>query len=93
MNRIQIFVETVRHAQIAAPSLELMLLLGILTLSLVFRAVRIGLLCAYLFAFRWGWLFVNETLAKKDSFFLQAYAFLGVFVLILGIIGMMHNDT
>jgi hypothetical protein len=93
MNRVQIFVETVRHAQIAAPSLELMLLLGILTLSLVFRAIRTGLLIAYLFAFRWGWIFVSETLAQKDTVYLQAYAFLGVFVMILGIIGMMHGEN
>lgn len=93
MTRLQVFIDTVRHAQIVAPSLELMLLLGLLMIALVFRAVRVGLTIAYLFAFRWGWLFVNETLAKKDALFMQAYVFLGITVLVLGVIGMMHENT
>ncbi len=93
MNRLQLFVETVRHAQIVAPSMELMILLGILTVALVCRAVRIGLTAAYLFAFRWGWLFVSENLAKKDIVYLQAYVLLGVFVLVLGLIGMMRENS
>lgn len=93
MNRLQIFIDTVRHTQIAAPSLELMLLLGILTIALIFRAVRVGLTAAYLFTFRWGWLFISETLAKKDAVFMQVYIFLGVIVFILGLIGMMRENS
>lgn len=93
MTEIQILLDSIQRVEVAVPSAELMILLGLLTVALVFRAVRTGLLIAYLFAFRWGWLFFAESLAQRDVVFMQGYAAFGVLALILGILGMLQSES
>ncbi len=47
-------------ASISLPVMEITGLITIVSLCLVFRYNRIGLVTAYLFAYRWGWLFVSS---------------------------------
>lgn len=89
---MQEFLHVIRSAQVSAPSLELMLLLAVLALALVFRATRLGLFVAYIFVYRWGWLFFNETFGKDQRMYLQWYTVLGAVVAVLGIISLLTQD-
>jgi hypothetical protein len=46
---------TLSNSQLTLPAFELVLFMGLLSLSLLFRYSRTGIFVAYLFAFRWGW--------------------------------------
>ena len=46
------FFHVLQTTQITTPSLELMLLMVLLTITLVFKATRIGLMTAFLFVYR-----------------------------------------
>jgi hypothetical protein len=48
-------VRTLSNSQLTLPAFELVLFMGLLSLSLLFRYSRTGIFVAYLFAFRWGW--------------------------------------
>ena len=60
------FLQIVQQTHVPIPTIELLVLLIILTVSLVFKSTRIGLLMAYLFVFRWGWLFIQETFQRTE---------------------------
>ncbi len=79
------------NARLDLPALEVTSLLVILAFCLVFRMTRTGLIIAYLFAYRWGWMVI---VGNEESNMLW-YLIFGVAVGILTVIGMMrtpHND-
>jgi hypothetical protein len=81
------FLTLVRNATITLPAVELTLLLGLLTLTLVFRMARTGLMVGYLFVYYWGWnLFVGHR-----SEFMIAYLVFGGGVGVLTVIGMLRG--
>jgi len=78
------FMTVVKTATITLPAAELTALLLVLTICLVFRFTRIGLITAYLFAYKWGWaLFV-----LKYPHFLMAYLIFGFAVGIVTVSGL-----
>lgn len=77
----------IKNATITLPVLEVTVLLAVLTCCMVFRFTRIGLLTAYLFTYRWGWLFFIGQSQK----FLVAYLLFGSIVAILTVIGMLQS--
>lgn len=78
------FLAIVRDATITLPAVELTMLLGLLTLTLVFRLARTGLLASYMFVYYWGWsLFVGHR-----PKFMVGYLVFGGAVAILTAIGM-----
>jgi hypothetical protein len=90
MDQFQEFLDTLRHTQVAAPSIEIIFLLALLAICLVFRATRIGLLVAYLFVYRWGWLFIAQTFGQEANTYLSGYAVFGVLVIALTVISMVR---
>ena len=82
------FLEIAKQTNVPIPTLELLALLIILTVSLVFKSTRSGLLMAYLFVFRWGWLFFHETFRDQHETFLISYLAFGVLVTVLSVIMM-----
>ena len=54
------FLDTVMLADITLPFYEVALMLGVLTFSFLFRSYRFGLLAAFLFVFRLGWVFFES---------------------------------
>ena len=85
------FLEVVRHAQITMPSLEVMLLFILLSLTLLLRANRIGLVAAYLFVYRWGWIFFQESFGRDQLAFQYSYILMGGIVLVLSVISMFRG--
>jgi hypothetical protein len=82
--------QTVQQTQVPIPTIELLLLLIVLTVSLVFKSTRIGLLAAYVFVYRWGWLFFRETFHGQNDLFLFGYLIFGALVILLSIILMLY---
>ena len=87
------FIHILQTTQITTPSLELVLLMVLLTLTLVFKATRIGLLTAFLFVYRWGWIFFNDTFGKEQMTYLYGYMLFGVIVAILSVISMLRPSN
>ncbi|HBA83350.1 MAG TPA: hypothetical protein DCZ95_04565 [Verrucomicrobia bacterium] len=78
------------HADASLPSFEVLLLLIILTLCLLFKTSRIGLVSAYLFAYRWGWLVFESSFGNNQSY-IYGYTVFGFIALILMVISMVRN--
>ena len=85
------FLQTVQQTQVPIPTIELLVLLIILTVSLVFKSTRIGLLMAYIFVYRWGWLFFKETFHGQHESFLFGYLIFGALVILLSVIAMLNS--
>jgi hypothetical protein len=86
------FLEVVKQTNVPIPTLELLALLVILTISLVFKSTRVGLLMAYLFVFRWGWLFIHEMFRGQHDTFMISYLAFGAVVTVLSVIMMIRSN-
>lgn len=79
--------DIIKTASITLPALEISILLALLSFCLVFHLTKIGLITAYLFIYRWGWL----VLASKEQKFLIAYLILGIIVGIITAAGLVFS--
>ena len=86
------FLEIVNQTTVPIPTLEILALLVILTISLIFKSTRVGLLMAYLFVFRWGWLFIHATFGEEHEIFMISYLVFGAFVTALSIVMMLRSE-
>ena len=76
-------------ATLTLPALELSILLAGLSCCLVFRFTRTGLLIAYMFIYRWGWLI----LADAGQSLLVGYLVFGMLIGIATVIGLMRTSS
>ena len=86
------FLEIAKQTNVPIPTLELLVLLVILTISLIFKSTRVGLLTAYLFVFRWGWLFIQETFHGQHDTFVVSYLTFGLLVTVLSVVMMIRSS-
>ncbi|MFH1477678.1 MAG: hypothetical protein ABIH24_09355 [Verrucomicrobiota bacterium] len=80
------------HAMISIPGMEVLILLIVLTICLLFRINRTGLVTAYIFTYRWGLLFGEQYFAGDARVyhgFLAGYIVFGILVLTLSLVAMM----
>jgi len=80
------------HAMISIPGMEAIVLLVLLTICLLFRINRTGLVTAYIFTYRWGLLFGEQYFAgdaRIYNIFLTSYIVFGILVLTLALVAMM----
>ena len=77
------------HATLELPAIEVTALVILLACCLLFRFTRTGLLVAYLFVYRWGWLFFME----QPQEMLFGYMFFGCVVGILTVISMLRSPS
>ena len=82
-------ITLISGATITLPVVEVCALLSLLSVCLVFKCTKVGLVAAYLFIYRWGWLFLT---GGGDNFLLS-YLILGSVVAILTVIGMLTSST
>ena len=81
-----------QDASIAIPPLELTILLALLTVGLLLRFSRAGLIIAYIFVYRWSWSVCSLHGifdGKSKGLFLTGYIVFGIIVLTLTVVGMM----
>lgn len=79
------------HATFSMPGMEALVLLIILTICMLLRINRAGLVTAYIFAYRWGLLFGEQYFAgdvKVFHVFFTSYIVFGILVLTLAMIAM-----
>lgn len=72
--------------------MEAIALLIVLTICLLFRITRTGLVMAYIFIYRWGLLFGEQYFAGDAGVyqtFLASYIVFGILVLTLALVAMM----
>jgi hypothetical protein len=84
------FFNVVRHSTLPLPGLEVAALLVILSACLLFRFTRIGLVTAYIFSYRWGWMVLAE---QHDPQYLVGYMVFGMMAGIVAVIGMLHSSS
>ena len=80
-------INLVRAATITLPAAELSLLLIVLSFCLVLKFCRVGLIAAYLFLYRWGWMFFISARERYQV----AYLVFGAVVGLLTVIGMLQS--
>ncbi|OGV62165.1 MAG: hypothetical protein A2498_14110 [Lentisphaerae bacterium RIFOXYC12_FULL_60_16] len=80
-------LDLIRNANITLPVTEVSILLLLLTSCLLFRFNRTGLMTAYVFAYRWGWMFFSD---QKQSY-VFAYMIFGMAVGFLAVVGMIRS--
>ena len=89
MGVIKEIFNTLNGAVLELPALEVTALIILLTCCLVFRFTRTGLIAAYIFAYRWGWVFFSE----QPHEMLMGYLIFGCVVGILTVIGMLQTPS
>ena len=80
------------NAMISIPGIEAIVLLVILTICLLFRITRTGLIIAYIFTYRWGLLCGEQYFAGNAQvyhIFLTSYIVFGILVMTLTMVAMM----
>lgn len=79
--------QIIKNSQLTLPSLEVALFVVLLSLCLLYRYNRAGIVVAYLFAARWGWMVVhNLPTAARTS-----YIIFGILVGALAIVSMLSD--
>jgi len=81
----------IQEASITIPLVELIISFLLLTICLLLRFPRVGLIVAYLFTYRWGWLFYlhnNFSGQQARNLFLTGYIIFGIIVLALTVVAM-----
>ena len=81
---ISTLVSFLRNTHLQLPAAEVMLLVAGLSICLVFKFSRAGLIIAYIVVFRWGWMFFT----KHNQEFFVIYLIFGIIVAALTILGM-----
>lgn len=80
-------LHTILLVKIDLPGIELMALLTIMSLALVFRFPRTGLIAAYIFSYRWGW----QAITVNSPSALVAYMVFGILVGTLSVVGFLRS--
>ena len=81
------------HASyVSLPAIEVMILVGIMSMCLLFRWNRIGLLIAFGEAYRWGCMFFHNAFSEFPSYVAGYYVF-GAVILILILINFFVNKS
>ncbi|MCX6991705.1 MAG: hypothetical protein NT011_01025 [Kiritimatiellaeota bacterium] len=94
LNQVWLWYQTsgLSHATISIPGMEAIVLLILLTICLLFRITRIGLVIAYIFTYHWGLLFGEQYFVgdpRVYHVFLASYIVFGILVLTLVVVAMM----
>ena len=88
MNGIGPLIDTLSGASLTVSALELSLLMIILSACLVFRFSKTGLIAAYLFCYKLGWI----VMSSHSQSYMIGYLVFGVIVGVVTVIGMLKTD-
>ncbi len=79
--------QIIKGSQLTLPSIEVALFVVLLALSLLYRYNRAGMVVAYLFACRWGWMVASNLPTPAKTI----YVILGILVGALAIVSMLSD--
>jgi hypothetical protein len=77
----------IRSSQLSLPSIEVALFVMLLAIALLYRYNRAGMVVAYVFAARWGWMVVGTLPTAART----TYVVFGVLVGALAIVSMLSD--
>lgn len=80
------------NSLVSVPSIEMLVVLTLLTVCLLFHLNRTGLVTAYVFTYHWGLLFGEQYFsgdARLYYLFLATYIVFGIMVVVLAVLAMM----
>ena len=80
-------LKIVTGASLTLPAMEVSLLLAALSCCLVFKLTRTGLIIAYLFVYRWGWLLMSD----QGETYMAMYLGLGLIIGIITFVGLVRE--
>lgn len=92
VNELLAFSETIREVTITIPSFEIVTLLVLLTICLFIRHYRLGLVVAYVFSYRLGWIALARAYGGEVNPYIMLYLVFGLLVLLLCIYTMWYLD-
>ena len=75
---------------ITLPSYEVLLLVAILCVCLLVQSQRVGLICSFLFSYKWGWQFIKAELAPQSEHVLFVYLGMGVLSIVAIFLGIVR---
>ncbi len=84
------------QATLTIPMVEITLLLIVLAVCLLFRFSRIGLLVAYIFLYRWGWIFRSQHFLYNQivqNLVTTGYIIFGIMVFLFAVTGMIRAKS
>lgn len=87
------FFNTVMLADITLPFYEVALMLGVLTFCFLFRSYRFGLMAAFLFVFRLGWIFFERNFGLEQVGYIAAYSAFGLIVFVFACYELFFSDS
>jgi len=79
--------QLVKTTQLYLPAFEVALFVALLSLALLYRYNRAGLVVAYVFAYRWGWLVVSKLPGSAQT----SYVIRGILVGALTVVSMLSD--
>jgi len=79
--------QMIKTSQLTLPSVEVALFVVLLALALLYRYNRAGIVIAYLFAARWGWMVVDSLPSAART----SYIVFGILVGVLAIVSMISD--
>jgi hypothetical protein len=79
--------QIIKNSQLSLPSIEVSLFVILLAAALLFRYNRAGMVVAYAFAARWGWMVAGSLPTPART----AYVIFGVLVGALAIVSMLSD--
>ena len=85
-----------QEAELTVPLMETTIVFVLLTICLLFRLSRTGLIIAYLFFYRTGWTTLQHVIShlapSSKTFTSTAYIVFGILVFTFASIGMIHSS-
>lgn len=86
------FWQIFTQSTVTTPAHEIMLLLVVVTFCLFAKWTRVGLLVAFVYVYRWGWLFMHQAFDNQPRFLIVYYT-AGILVIVASIIAfIMHRE-
>jgi len=79
--------QIIKSSQLTLPSIEVALFVVLLAIALLYRYNRAGMVVAYIFAARWGWMVVKTLPSAAQT----TYIVMGMLVGALAIISMFSD--
>ncbi|HOO51273.1 MAG TPA: hypothetical protein PLK94_08315 [Alphaproteobacteria bacterium] len=82
-----IALAAIPYSPVVLPFVEVIALIVLLVSCLLFDLSRCGLIIAYVFSYRWGWMLLDE---KRSMMFFFAYCMFGVLTGTLAVIALLR---
>lgn len=81
-------IKTFNQSTIPLPAGEVMLFLVFITICLLLRLNRLGIIVSFIAAYRWGWIYIGSTFRNQYHDYTTGYFFFGVSVVLLYIVSL-----